>query len=247
MADFCHDAALKVERANKHIGDVKDAIRLLEQTYTGDIQIDKETGRQEITHRVPQFAVDLQKLSLIVGDAIHNLHTALDFAWCDTIKRRLPDKLSPYTKFPVAKTAQELEARLHGIQVDSRCKTLFDFIVSVVRAYDGPHNSAVWTLHDLDINDKHVILLKHAPHAAIQGIVLRDNDGHIYRGQSMAVARYGPYTVSFGTGVHVEDKGILSVDITLEEAGPFQSVRIDELLPFFSYNVFYIVKRLGEC
>ena len=117
------DARLKVERANKHIADLESAIEALEHTCTSTIEY-RPDGGQSLKHEIPEFRDALERLSLIVGDAIHNLHAAFDFAWQSTIKRLLPDKVSDSTKFPSRKTRQEVEAALHGIEIDTRCKPL---------------------------------------------------------------------------------------------------------------------------
>ena len=159
MSASYRDARLKVDRAKKHISDLKADIVALEDTSTATIEYHPDSHAQSVVHEFPNFEKALAELSLIVGDAIHNLHSALDFAWYCTISRHLPDKISDSTKFPVRETRQNLEGALHGIEVDTRCKRLFDCIVSDIQPYKGGHNSAVWTLHNLDIPDKHLLLL----------------------------------------------------------------------------------------
>lgn len=244
VSELFTDARLKVERANKHISDIKSALDSLEETYTSAIERNAEAGVVTLVHTVPYSEVSLQKLSLIVGDAIHNLHTALDFSWYRTIKRFLPDKISNKTKFPVRETRQEVEAALRGINVDTRHRPLFDLILSEVQPYRGGHNSVVWTLHDLDISDKHLLLLDFTPHGHIRGITLRDRNGVTHRGSTMSIEGPGPYILDFEDSLQIEDKGKLSVAVTLNDAGIFKPVPIHSLLPSFSQYVFYVVKLL---
>jgi hypothetical protein len=103
MSTLCKDARLKVERAKKHIADFTDSMIALENACTVTVEQDEE-GRDSLTHELPNCREVLDNLSLIAGDAIHNLRTALDFAWFSTITRLLPDKVSDKTKFPVRKT-----------------------------------------------------------------------------------------------------------------------------------------------
>ena len=41
------------------------------------------------------------------------------------------------TKFPVRDSSQSLKTALHGIEVDTRYKPLFDCIVSTIQPYNG--------------------------------------------------------------------------------------------------------------
>lgn len=239
-------AVLKIERANKHISDMKEAFRSLEETCTSTVQQNPDTRIQELVHTIPSLESSLQNISLIVGDAVHNLRSALDIAWYNTILRLLPDKVSPKTKFPVRKKREEVESALHGIEVDTRCRHLFDFIVLQVQPYEGGHNSVVLTLHDLDIADKHIIALELTPHAHVRGISMKDEDGQIYRGNSMSVQGAGPYTIPFEGHMELQDKGKLSVAVTLKDAGVFEGVPILSLLPMFFNYSHYVVKVLEE-
>jgi hypothetical protein len=245
MSAFFRDARLKIERAKKHIADLQVAIVAQENTYTVTIEHHPDTGAQSLVHEFPDFEEALFELSLIVGDAIHNLHSALDFAWYGTISRHLPDKISPSTKFPVRDSRQQLEAALHGIEVDTRCKPLFDCLVSVIQPYKGGHNEVIWTLHDLDISDKHLLLLELDPLGHIGGIAIRDSNGETSRGSSMpAKGIEGRYIVDFESDIQVENEGKLSVTVTLPEAGIFKPVPVVSLLESFSNFVLYTVKLL---
>lgn len=245
MSTLFRDARLKIERAVKHIEDFHSAAIARECTYTVTIEHHPETGAQSLVHEFPNLEKALFDLSLIAGDAIHNLHSALDFAWYSAISRHLPDKISDSTKFPVRRTRQDLEATLRGIEVDTRCKPLFDCIVSVIQPFKGGDNEVIWTLHDLDISDKHLLLLELDPLGHVRGIAIRDKDGQTSRGSSMpAKGTEGRYIIDFESGIQVEDKGKLSVTVTLPEAGIFKPVPVEDLLSDFANFVLYTVKLL---
>jgi len=238
------DAHLKIERANKHIADLEAAIFEMENTYRATIEQHPDFGAQSVKHEIPDIEKAFDNLSVIIGDALHNLHCALDFAWYSTINRCLPDKLSQCTKFPVRDSSQSLEATLHGIEVDTRCKPLFDCIVSTIQPYKGGHNSVIWTLHDLDISDKHLLLLEPTPQAYIRGIVVRDQSGQTHRGNTWATQSPSPWRIDFESGITIEDKGKLFVGITLSEAGIYKGVPVHSLLSSFSQYILYTVNLL---
>jgi hypothetical protein len=244
MGTVFRDAYLKIDRANKHIADLKSALVAQENTYTATIE-HHPNGGQSLIHEFPDFENSLRDLSLIVGDAIHNLRSALDFAWRSTISKHLPDKISARTKFPVRDTRQDLESTLHGIEVDTRCKRLFDCVVLEIQPYKGGNNSAIWTLHNLDIFDKHLLPLGLDPTGHIRGISIKDSNGEIHRGSSMpAKSIGGRYILTFESGLHIENKGKLSVTVTLQEAGIYKPVPVLSLLQGFSNFVFHTAQLL---
>jgi hypothetical protein len=91
MADLFRGARLKIKRANKHIADLDVAILRLKDNYTSTVEINTQTGHQDLVHTCPEFAQAIEEMSLIAGDAIHNLRTALDFAWVSTLRNVHPD------------------------------------------------------------------------------------------------------------------------------------------------------------
>jgi hypothetical protein len=83
MSAFYRDARLKIERAKKHLSDFNAAIVSLENTCTATIEHHQDSA-QSLVHEIPDVRDVLDNLSLIAGDAIHNLRSALDFAWYST-------------------------------------------------------------------------------------------------------------------------------------------------------------------
>lgn len=244
MMNEFRDARLKVRRANKHIEELAAAIVALEGTYFSRIERHPQFNAQSLVHEIPCIENALTDLCLIVGDAIHNLHTALDFAWYSTISKCLPDKISDSTKFPVRESREQIGAALRGIEVDTRCKRLFDCIANEIQPYKRGHNGVVWTIHDLDIRDKHLLPLELTPRANICGIAVRDKNGELHRGFTMAVESPGPYFVDYEAGIQIEDKGKLSFAIHLADAGMYKVVEVSELLSSFSRYVLHVIQLL---
>lgn len=242
MSAIYKDARLKVKRAKKHIADFTAAMIALEDACIATIE-NHAQGGQSLKHEIPNVDNALDELSLIAGDAIHNLRSALDFAWYGTISRCLPDKLSDKTKFPVMKTRQDLEGTLHGIGVDTRCPRLFECMVTQIQPYKGGGNSIVWTLHDLDISDKHLLLLSLDTFTTAEGISVRDADGRLHEGATMGTIGT-QFFIDFYPGLRVENKGKLSIVIRFLETGIFKSAPAESLLSSFSNFTLYVVQLL---
>src|SRR5258706_15448115 len=87
------NAHLKIERANKHIADIDKRLRASLDTHGPSLHLDGKTGEQFLYYSLTDRYLR-SDIALIVGDAIHNLKCALDFAWCDVIKRLYPTMFS---------------------------------------------------------------------------------------------------------------------------------------------------------
>lgn len=73
-------AHLKVERAKKHIADLQDIFGTFVKQHPHALHIDNDASSGLITVEV-RFSEPLPaSLALIIGDAVHNLRTALDHA-----------------------------------------------------------------------------------------------------------------------------------------------------------------------
>jgi hypothetical protein len=239
------DAYLKIDRANKHIADFQLTVIAQQDPYTTTIEHHPDIGAQSLIHEFP----DLRRLCVICLSSQGTPFTTSTALW---ISRGTAQFGSIYlikspisTKFPVRETVENLEGVLHGIEVDTRCKRLFDCIVSEIQPYKGGNNSVIWTLHDLDISDKHLLILGLDSIGQIRGFTVRDKNGEIHRGTTWpANGMHGRYIIDLGSDVQIEDKGKLSVAIILQEAGIFQSVPIPGLLQDFSNYITYAVKLL---
>ncbi len=62
----------------------------------------------------------------------------------------------------------------------------------------------------------------------------------------MSVQGAGRYTIPFEGHMELQDKGKLSVAVTLKDAGLFEGVPILSLLPMFFNYSHYVVKVLEE-
>jgi len=147
---------LKLHRAIVHFGDAEDLI----SQYSRRVKIEPiEVGRSarsviwEINFSEPPPAI----IPLVVGDVIHNLRSSLDHMVCDLA--RIRGKKPGHLKFPFAMNESQLKEvmkkdRLHSIIG----KDVHDAILTL-RPYKDGGNRMLRALHDLDIADKHQLIL----------------------------------------------------------------------------------------
>jgi len=177
MGEVFHGPRLKVERAKQHISDLHNQLVAFSNSdfYSIRVQIDEKTGQNilkfEIIKPIPEDT------ALIVGDAIHNLKSALDLAINEIIftKRGLYDE---FARFPVRDSRNELVAAVNGGKINQASKAVADFIVDVIKPYKGG-NDALCSLHHLNILDKHRLLLPIIDAVAVVDFCARDDRSSI--------------------------------------------------------------------
>src|SRR5579872_7167379 len=83
MDDAFHGSRVKIERAKKHIADLHNTISAFTNTnfYSMEIEFDGESGTNHLC-----FTLDLDRFphddcAVIIGDAFHDLRSALDLLW----------------------------------------------------------------------------------------------------------------------------------------------------------------------
>lgn len=148
---------LKIKRANQHIAELNSVLVEFIKTdfYGFRVEHDAQSGYYSlylnITKPLPC------EIPLIIGDAIHNVRSALDLAACEivVIAGGTPTKR---TNFPFHKSRQELEAIINSGEIKIAGADIIDLILNVIKPYKGG-NDALYGLHQLDITDKHRLLI----------------------------------------------------------------------------------------
>lgn len=142
-------AYLKVDRATHHIRDLQATVA----RYAKKAGIDFYPDGSFVTITVDRRAEP--ECSAILGDAIHNLRSALEHAFWELIgiDGGTQDK---YTTFPIHRGNRvDYEAHCKGVKTPRQDTK--DFLICVQAYPDGVGASLV-DLHDLDILDKHAML-----------------------------------------------------------------------------------------
>lgn len=153
---------LKVKRANKHIRELYDLLNGFRETRHYRIRVKRDPKTRDwiisigILERVSEQVSD--DVSVIVGDAIHNLRAALDLAMYELVKwlSRTP---SEFTKFPFRKTREEVEAAVKGGTIQGLPTSFKTLVIDIIKPYKGG-NDPLYALHTMDIADKHHMLIQ---------------------------------------------------------------------------------------
>jgi hypothetical protein len=166
---------LKIERAKHHINDLNRKVAITGESslYQLTIHRNPQTGNDLLDIEIHQIRAD--NLSPIIGDVLHNLKAALDITVNEVVHRRL-GIYDDFTRFPVRETRDALVAATNGGKIKEASKEVTNFIVDVIKPYKGG-NDAIWELHNLNILDKHRLLLPVFDMNLINGVCVQDERG----------------------------------------------------------------------
>jgi len=224
---------LKIERAKQHIGDLHARLCALSTTdyHRLSVERDPNTGDHLLAFEITQPLPD--DVALIVGDAIHNLKSALDFAINDVVFEKT-GKRSRHTKFPVYDSRSDLVVALNGGTIRPASETIANLLLDGIKPYKGG-NDAIWAIHDLNIQDKHALLLPVIQIASLLDVCAEDERGNrILNGSLITVT--GRVSVSFAatTKIKITNHGKATFAIFFDKGLPVEGHNVIETLRTFT-------------
>jgi hypothetical protein len=146
---------LKIRRAKRHVEDARKEIDrfLSRRPYRLVVEADPDPHFQRVV--LQQGEPVPYDIALIIGDAIHNLRSALDHMACELVRANgQPDD---YGTFPVQGT--NAKTKFNSIIKKFRARKDVVDLIRALEPYPGGAGSAIVGLHDIDIVDKHRLLV----------------------------------------------------------------------------------------
>lgn len=175
MIDRFDSALWKVDRARKHADDLEEEVHAFWATNPFEVEMVGAPLTGPGHFKVKRMAAIPESITLITGDAAHNIRSALDhFAWSAVPlgqRRRqtcFPVWVSATAPAPT-KWEEQVSRQLLGATAE-----LIEAVIKL-EAWDTGRDSLLWVIHELDRIDKHRLLLPVA--VALTGIGL---DGDSY-------------------------------------------------------------------
>ena len=152
------DPRVKLEWANDHIGQLDR--RIVEFVNGGACKIVEETDAQtgEAVTRV-NFTIPLPTdIPCLAGDILHNLRAALDHLMYRLLPPTTDVQEQRRRAFPIGRDGQhyqngERSRRMQALRPDLTQR------IDQMEPYQGGRGHAIWQLHELNVIDKHRLLL----------------------------------------------------------------------------------------
>lgn len=225
-------AKLKIKRANKHIDDFKSVADGVEKAKRSCTDESIEHGAVRITHEIVDAEGMLFEMALIMGDALHNLKSALDYAWTGAMSR-VPGVATNHSKFPVSDTREGLAAMVNSTQIESLSPSLYSLIMDHLQPYQSS-DTFIWEIHRLNIIDKHKLLVPTYMRVGVSDMKLRNKiTGREVCGDSWQTRYDAPLHFDFFIEEEIKNKGHLSASILFDEGVPIENREIRGTLDDF--------------
>jgi hypothetical protein len=148
-------ARLKIERAKSHITELDREIANFLSRDPYRLVLDSYDQRGWCCWRIHVIEDAPLTLSAMIGDAIHNLRTSLDHLAHNLVLLNQGNTHNVY--FPFCNTETELDKVIKDRHLDQAGPGVVN-IIKMIKPYRGG-NDLLRLLHDLDIIDKHQLLL----------------------------------------------------------------------------------------
>lgn len=146
---------MKTERAKEHVLYLDREVRGFIENKAYEVMRYDETVTGYWSYRVRVHQQPPAHWGLVIGDILHNLRAALDHLACQLVLEN-GGIVTKNTYFPISETAQQFEASYSAKMRGASSEALR--LVKGVQAHSSG-NIAFWRLHQLDIADKHRILI----------------------------------------------------------------------------------------
>jgi hypothetical protein len=228
---------LKVKQSQKHIQCLKKALA----SYAARVKFGFRKADIPETDLVSWTLLfsepPPEDVSPLIGDSVHNLRSALDLMICDVA--RLRDEATDFLAFPFAKDEQRSDKEIKNREIARLGNDIVDLVKAEKPYPEG--NRALSGLHELDITDKHHMILpayEAAPFGDIQMGPLS-----IFPGGVMHMMLGGSITLARGNRLTFKQQG--EVTAIFPNVSPFPRAPVVEVLDDLAKLVTEIIDRFS--
>ncbi len=192
---------LKAERAEHHINELERIFAIYNSVNQKTLS--PESNSHPWQSGAPIGASFPPHTPTVLGDALHNLRAALDHAYCILIKAN-GGTVHERSFFPIVRDGRKVQdfkgsieghKKLGHAPSDAVVSCIFD----TVQPYVGGDGEDLVKLHELDIADKHVILLPTQQRTEI--VFLETNIGQQISGLTIIGPGGGGPALTFEAGI----------------------------------------------
>jgi len=168
-------AWLKHKRAQRHIDDVAQIFTDFANANPHRLskQADPQTGSMSVRIKFGEDIPD--EIALSIGDAIHNLRSALDHMTWELVGRDNGTQ-NRYLKLPTGDNRRNFESSCQGMVTPTQAvKDIFKGL----EVFPGGDGQEIYNLHLLDNADKHTVLVPVIRATTLSKIVILKSNGTV--------------------------------------------------------------------
>jgi hypothetical protein len=150
--------SLKLQRARHHFSDLEYAVAAFHESHPYRVGVKRDTATRKPIYFVESVEPTPSYLALIASDIFHNLRSSLDHLAAQLVIAGTGNpKVGRSTQFPIfddhAKFVKQSTGRIAGMTASA-----INAITSL-EPWKGGKGHHLWELHELNIIDKHRLLL----------------------------------------------------------------------------------------
>jgi hypothetical protein len=234
---------LKAERAKQHI-------RELETVFKRYVRVNEEALRPKYNRKPRNFALGgkfPKHTPTILGDALHNLHAALDHAYCALIEAN-GHTVHERSFFPINSKGrwQDRKAMVEGHEKEGfgPGAKMIDVIFNEIQPYPSGKGQALVDLHALDIADKHTVLLPTQQRTIIQSIQFAG--GARMTGMTFMTERAPAIEFEFGAALDPQHDNKATFEICFGQGQPFEGQPVMPILKGLAAHVDETLRLLEQ-
>lgn len=229
----------KIQRANKHISDLNTMLRTFgySNCYSASIDYDPERRINFLCVNLREESFPLDEAALIIGDALHNLRSALDLMYYQIVSAG-EGSTTRWTRFPIFDVRDELVGRWKNSAKKQKQITdpILNFIIDDIKPYKAG-NFLLWACDSMNIRDKHELLIPVLKLVGLFDLCLENEEG-------MTVGSTG-YLMHESFRIHLSDANGGKVTIK-NEGHASMTIFFGEGTPFPNESVSISLLRIAE-
>jgi hypothetical protein len=162
-------AHLKIDRAEKHIGELSDVLGR-ERAYRYVLETNTQTLQRSVYAKPNEAIID--ELAVIGSDVLHQLRSALDHAFFSVVKPHFPQGAGA-AQFPFSRDAAGLERAIKNRCAHKVSTEFYDFILALSPHGEVGGNKLLYMLHEANNVDKHRSFLPTTDRKTISSAIMK--------------------------------------------------------------------------
>jgi len=206
-----NEADLKIQWAKSHVVKLFRELATILDSDPAKVVIEQDIDTGQQRARMLEYTDFPPSLSLIIGDAVHNIRTAFDYIFVGFTGDK---KMS----MPVSKTRHGIETISDSYRtIKEKWPSLASFTLDTIQPYEGG-KFRLWEVSELDRMDKHRLIIPTKGRAHRLGVVLEDEHGHTIA--PVWIRSHIPWP--FGKEVKIKSQGDSVADVRFGPGTPVE-------------------------
>ena len=226
----------------KHVYDLNKLLASFSESDFYTVSVEEYKGCNHIAIKFKAH-FSTTTAALIIGDALHNFRSALDMLYYWAFHCTLGGT-NHRTKFPIRDQREELVAAIDGglkekgLTDDPSAIKIRNVIVDVIKPYTAG-NPTLWSLHAMNIMDKHQLLIPVFKIMRFTDIRLEDDKKEVFLADGQPYFTDNSYRFKLGREgiITVKDKGHAATAIVFNVGVPFNNKPVIPALAEISESV----------